>query len=102
MGEAKFATSVSCMDGRIRIPLNKWIKENYSADYVDIITETGVDKNISNVVESLKTKVGISINAHKSDIVVVSGHFDCAANLYLMKNTNLKSKMLLKKFYHGT
>jgi len=80
MAEAKFATSVSCMDGRIQIPLNKWIKENYSADYVDTITEPGVDKNITDVIESIKTKVGISINAHKSKLVVVSGHYDCAAN----------------------
>ena len=52
MAEGKFATSVSCMDGRIQIPLNKWIKENYSADYVDTITEPGVDKNLTNVIES--------------------------------------------------
>lgn len=82
MAEGKFATSVSCMDGRIQIPLNKWIKENYSADYIDTITEPGIDKNITNdsIIESIKTKVGISINAHKSDLVVVSGHYDCAAN----------------------
>lgn len=80
MVEGKFATSVSCMDGRIQIPLNKWIKENYSVDFVDTITEPGVDKNITDVIESIKSKVGISINAHKSELVVVSGHYDCAAN----------------------
>ena len=80
MAEGKLATSVSCMDGRIQIPLNKWIKENYSVDYVDTITEPGVDKNIVDVIESIKNKVGISINAHKSELVVVSGHYDCAAN----------------------
>ena len=80
MAEGIFATSVSCMDGRIQIPLNKWIKENYSADFVDTITEPGVDKNLLEVIESIKTKVGISINAHKSELVVVSGHYDCAAN----------------------
>mgnify|MGYP000011010465 FL=1 len=80
MAEGKFATSVSCIDGRIQLPLAKWIKENYSVDYVDTITEPGVDKNIVNVSESIKTKVGISINAHKSELVVVSGHYDCAAN----------------------
>ena len=62
MAEGKFATSVSCMD------------------FVDTITEPGVDKNIVDVVESIKIKVGISINAHKSELVIVSGHFDCAAN----------------------
>ena len=28
-----------------------------------------------------KPKLDISINAHKSELVVVSGHYDCAANL---------------------
>ena len=80
MAEGKFGTSVSCMDGRIQLPLAKWIKENYSVDYIDTITEPGVDKTIANAAESIKTKVGISINAHKSQLVVVSGHYDCAAN----------------------
>ena len=82
MAEGKFATSVSCIDGRIQTPLTKWIKENYSVDYVDTITEPGVDKTIieNSVIESIKTKVSISINAHKSELVVLSGHYDCAAN----------------------
>ena len=82
MAEGKFATSVTCMDGRIQLPLAKWIKENYSVDYVDAITEPGVDKKVSDNadLESIKHKVGISINAHKSELIVVSGHYDCAGN----------------------
>lgn len=82
MAEGTFATSVTCMDGRIQLPLAKWIKENYSVDYVDAITEPGVDKKVSDNtdLESIKTKVGISINAHKSELIVVSGHYDCAGN----------------------
>ena len=82
MTEGKFATSVTCMDGRIQLPLAKWIKENYSVDYVDAITEPGVDKKIAEnlELESIKTKIGISINAHKSKLIVVSGHHDCAGN----------------------
>lgn len=82
MAEGKFATSVSCMDGRIQIPLAKWIKENHSIDFVDVITEPGVDKMVAENLdlESIKNKVGISINAHKSDLIVVSGHYDCAGN----------------------
>ena len=82
MAEGKFATSVSCMDGRIQLPLSKWIKENYSVDYVDTITEPGDDKTIANnsILESIKTKISISVNAHKSELVVISGHYDCAAN----------------------
>ena len=82
MAGGTFGTSISCMDGRIQIPISNWIKENYSVDFVDTITEPGVDKvlvdNPNN--ESIKNKVSISINAHKSKLVVVSGHYECAAN----------------------
>ena len=82
MAEGKFATSITCMDGRIQIPIIEWIKANYDVDYVDTITEPGVDKKISDisVFESIKTKAGISINAHKSSMIFVSGHYDCAGN----------------------
>lgn len=82
MSQGKFATSISCMDGRIQIPLANWIKENHSVDYVDAITEPGVDKKVAenSDLEPIKTKVAISINAHKSRLVVVSGHYDCAGN----------------------
>ena len=82
MAEGKFATSVSCMDGRIQIPLANWVKEKYSVDFVDAITEPGIDKTISENLnlDSIKNKINISINAHKSELVVVSGHYDCAGN----------------------
>jgi carbonic anhydrase len=82
MAEGKFATSVSCMDGRIQIPIAKWIKENHSIDFVDVITEPGIDRMVAENLdlESIKNKVGISINAHKSELIVVSGHYDCAGN----------------------
>ena len=82
MAKGKFATSVSCMDGRIQIPLTNWIKENFSVDYVDTITEPGIDKLVADNTdfESIKTKVGISINKHESELIVVSGHYDCAGN----------------------
>ncbi|MDX1595503.1 MAG: carbonic anhydrase [Nitrosopumilaceae archaeon] len=82
MAEGKFATSICCMDGRIQLPLIKWVKDNYSVDFVDTVTEPGVDKTVSDNqnLESIKKKVGISINAHKSSLIVVSGHYDCAGN----------------------
>ena len=82
MAKGKFATSVSCMDGRIQIPLTNWIKENFSVDYVDTITEPGIDKLVADNtdLESIKTKVGISINKHESELIIVSGHYDCAGN----------------------
>lgn len=70
------------MDGRIQMPLTKWIKDNYFVEYVDTITEPGVDKKVAedSNLESLKSKIGISVNIHKSKLIVVSGHYDCAGN----------------------
>ena len=58
MAKGKFATSVSCMDGRIQIPLINWIKENFSVDYVDTITEPGIDKLVAAILilNQLKSK----------------------------------------------
>lgn len=82
MVEGKFGTSIGCMDGRIQIPLISWIKENNSVDYIDSITEPGVDKlaTDADAVERIKSKVMISINAHGSKMVMISGHHDCAGN----------------------
>jgi carbonic anhydrase len=82
MTDGKFATSISCMDGRIQIPLNGWIQKNHSVDYVDTITEPGVEKKLTqNIdVEQIKSKAEISIFKHKSDLIIVSGHHDCAGN----------------------
>jgi carbonic anhydrase len=82
MTDGKFATSVSCMDGRIQSPLVQWIKKNHPIDFVDVITEPGIDKKISedSSLNSIRAKIEISINAHKSKLIVVSGHYDCAGN----------------------
>lgn len=72
------------MDGRIQIPIINWIKANYAVDYVDSITESGICKKISEehnyVLDSIKREISISVNEHKSNLIVVSGHHDCAAN----------------------
>lgn len=80
----KFATALNCIDGRTQIPVIKWLKENFNVDYVDLITEPGMDKVLSQgqwgEIERLREKVIISMTAHDSDIVAVVGHYDCAAN----------------------
>ena len=80
----RFGTALNCIDGRTQIPVIKWMKENFCVDYVDLITEPGMDKVLSqgqwNEIERLKENVIISITAHDSNVVAVVGHYDCAAN----------------------
>ena len=81
MNEKSFATSLSCIDGRVQLPMINWIKEKYSVDFVDTITAPGIDKVISDGdVESIKKSVMISVSNHKSSHIVISGHFGCAGN----------------------
>lgn len=80
----RFATALNCIDGRTQIPVIKWLKESFDVDYVDLITEPGMDKVLSQgqwvEIERLRENVIISITAHDSNVVAVVGHYDCAAN----------------------
>ena len=70
------------MDGRVQLPVINWIKANYPVDFVDVITETGMDgvlakqEDISEVLRSVK----VSVNINKSTRLFVVGHYDCRGN----------------------
>lgn len=81
--EPKYVTCLNCIDGRAQLPVIQWITDNYQVDFVDMITEPGMDgvladKN-SNLDDILR-KLDISREAHKTSEIFVVGHFDCAAN----------------------
>lgn len=83
MEKGKFATVISCIDGRVQSPIAEWMKKNLKVDYVDTITEPGPDKALlgqDERVESIRQKVMISIKAHNSCAIAVAGHYDCAGN----------------------
>ena len=80
-----FCTVVGCMDGRIQLPVNRYVQERFGVTYVDTITEAGVNKVIAEqspqtIVESVLKKLSISVNAHRSCGIAVVGHHDCAGN----------------------
>jgi len=84
MSHGKFGTAINCMDGRAQLPLIDWMKGQFGLDYVDMITEPGVDKVMAagtfNQNEAIKTKVLISVEKHGSRVIVIAGHDDCAGN----------------------
>ncbi|MCK4836606.1 MAG: hypothetical protein KAT17_08205, partial [Candidatus Aminicenantes bacterium] len=58
---------------------------NYEVDYVDAITEPGPCKILAEnqdkiLVDSILSRIDISINKHKSQLIFISGHYDCAGN----------------------
>ena len=81
----EFATSIHCMDGRIQEPVIQFIKSNYNVKYVDVITEPGPCKILSQdmehqFLESIDNRISISLEKHGSKIIFISGHHDCAGN----------------------
>ncbi|MEO0075174.1 MAG: carbonic anhydrase [candidate division WOR-3 bacterium] len=84
MAEGKFGTAINCMDGRVQLPVIEWTKKHYELDYVDMITEPGPEKILTEAqdkrIESIKSRVAISVNKHDSKIIVVASHCDCAGN----------------------
>jgi len=84
MHTGKFGTAINCMDGRVQVTAMNWLKQKYDLDYIDTITEPGPDKMLIHgkpeQVESIKSRVLISVNAHGSDTIFIAGHHDCAGN----------------------
>ena len=81
----KFCTAVCCMDGRIQLPIINYLKNRFNADYVDMLTEAGINKVLSDhddqtLLNSILNKLNISINAHGSNHIAVAAHYDCTGN----------------------
>ncbi|MGO1653135.1 carbonic anhydrase [Senegalia sp. (in: firmicutes)] len=82
----KFVTSINCMDGRTQEPIIKYLKNQYSADYVDMVTEAGPNKILAEneettIIEPIKSRVEVSTGKHYSNLIAIVGHYDCGGNL---------------------
>lgn len=82
--KSSFGTALNCIDGRTQVPVIKWMQENYCVDYVDLITEPGMNKVLAHgncdEIKRIRESTTISVTAHASNVVAVVGHYDCAAN----------------------
>jgi carbonic anhydrase len=81
----KFVMAINCMDGRTQIPVIEWLKKEYGANYVDVITEPGPNKILAEnkdrfYIDSIKRRVEISVKKHHSKVIAIIGHYDCARN----------------------
>lgn len=80
-----FCTAVNCMDGRVQIPVIRFLKERFVVDYVDVVSEPGPNRILAEqddprAVESILNRVAISVEHHGSVGIAVVGHHDCAGN----------------------
>ncbi len=81
----KFATLITCMDGRIQRPLNDYVREYFDAPNIDTLAWPGACGPISRlqnprVIEYVDRGLDISFNLHASCGMAIAGHHDCAGN----------------------
>ncbi|MBU0467744.1 MAG: hypothetical protein KKD07_05405 [Candidatus Omnitrophica bacterium] len=79
----KRAVCLNCIDGRVQLPVINWIMGHHKVDYVDMITEPGMDGLLAdnnNPIEEINRKIRISIKNNNANMIFVVGHHDCRAN----------------------
>lgn len=81
------------MDGRCQEKTVAFAKELFGTDFIDTITEPGMDKVLAGgphaaaddgflpaLRDWVKVKAGISANGHGSKAILITGHMQCAGN----------------------
>jgi carbonic anhydrase len=78
-----FATCLSCIDGRVAMPVTQFIKDKHGVAFVDYITEAGMDGFIfqPGALEGILRKVDFSFKNHRSSILYIVGHTECSGNI---------------------
>lgn len=102
MSSKKFVTAINCMDGRVQLPVIEWMKKQYKANYVDMITEPGPNKILAEnkpsvLIDSMKQRVELSVGKHASTCIAIVGHFDCAGNPNTIATQIEQIKLGMKK-----
>jgi len=73
------------MDGRVQLPVIKYLQEYFKAEYVDSITEAGpvavlAEQTNNILLESVLSRLKISVERHNSVGIAIVAHHDCAGN----------------------
>jgi len=81
----RFCTAINCMDGRVQLPVIRYLQKRFNVDFVDSVTEAGPnlilsEARINNLIQSIFCRVNISVERHDSVGIAVVGHHSCAGN----------------------
>ena len=105
----RFCTAINCIDGRVQIPVIKYLQKRFGVEYVDSVTEAAPNlilagDNNNHLVKSILDRVEISIDAHDSEGIAIIGHYDCAGNSALsdkqIKHIQKAAQLLSDQFKH--
>jgi hypothetical protein len=73
------------MDGRVQLPVIRYLQKRFNVENVDSITEAGPNLILSDEkntvsIQSILERLKISIENHNSVGIAIIGHHDCAGN----------------------
>jgi carbonic anhydrase len=80
-----FCTAINCMDGRVQLPVIRYLQARFGVSFVDTITEPGPNRILADradvrTVQAILDRLAISVQKHASVAIAVVGHHDCAGN----------------------
>ena len=82
----EFACAINCIDGRTMDPVSNYLKKHFrNIQYIDTVTKPGVNKVLAEgirtySIEDIQHEVGLSVNAHNTQVVAISAHPYCLGN----------------------
>ena len=80
-----FCTAVNRMDGRVQLPVIRYMQGRVNAEYVDSVTEPGPNlllakRTDEDVIQSILRRMRTSAERHSSVGIALAGHHECAEN----------------------
>ncbi len=80
-----FGTVVNCIDGRVQMPVNEFLRKRFGVDYIDTVTAAGANRSLAEVrdvgdTEAFLRRITTSVEKHGSNQLAIVGHHDCAGN----------------------
>lgn len=104
-----FCSVVNCMDGRVQLPVIRYLQERFGVEYVDTVTEPGPNLILSDqadaaAIQSILRRLQISVEHHHSVGIAVVGHHGCAGNPAPKPDQLAHTRngvQFLKKHYQG-
>jgi hypothetical protein len=81
----RFALAITCLDGRVQRPVVDYIRRIYGVDYVDLITEPGPERALTDparaaVQTAIQRNARFSVRGHAAELIAVTAHDDCLGN----------------------
>ena len=97
----RFCSVINCMDGRVQLPVIKYLQKRFNVECVDSITEAGPNlilsegKNIDSL-QGILDRLEISVKKHNSVGIGIVGHHDCAGNPSSQDNQMMQIREAIK------